>query len=229
VTDTRPWRALVKSLEREVVRRFPAWKGGNSHDPGVTLVELFAFLTENLLYRSAPAGARRRARAAAKGGEALLRVRYFSGKLLDADDFTAEQSYVRGKLRRRNRWIHGSGVVSGLDVSIGRTKGAARVVVAPGFALDPRGEEIEVPRRITLLLPTKGRALFVLARYSERFLRPATVAPSSPTKSWTRVEETFQISLAPTASANTVKLARLTRANGKWALDPRFRPRRRKP
>ena len=227
--DPGRWRALVKSLEREVVRRFPDWTGGSSHDPGVTLVELFAFLTENLLYRSVPAARRRRAMATARKSEPLLRVRYFRGKLLDTDDFTAEQSYLRGRLRRRNRWIHGSGVVSGLAVSIRRTKGAARVVVAPGFAVDPRGEEIEVPRRITLPLPAKGTSLFVLVRYSERLLRPAAVGSGSATKSWTRVEETFELSLAPSASANAVKLARLERAKGKWALDPRFRPRRGKP
>ena len=227
VMDEKRWRALAQAIRREVGRHFPEWTGGTGHDPGVTLVELFAFLAENLLYRSEPAAARKHAAVLAQKSEALLRVNYFAGQLLEAGDFVAEQGYVRGKHRRRNRWLHGAGVVSGLDVSIGRTQGAARVVVAPGFALDPRGEEIEVPRRISLVLPTKGKSLFVLVRYSERLLRPATVVGSgSKTKSWTRVEETFELSLAPAASANAVQLARITRSRGKWVLDPRFRPAR---
>ena len=56
--DEKTWRALAKAMRREVGRHFPEWTGGTSHDPGVTLVELFAFLTENLLVR--PTGARPR-------------------------------------------------------------------------------------------------------------------------------------------------------------------------
>ena len=180
--DDKRWRALAQAVRREVVRRFPDWTGGNAHDPGVTLIELFTFLAENLLYR--PIGARQRTAVARRlvgvagvlatigveraerTAEGPLRVNYFFGQLLDVDDFTAEQNYVREKFRRRNRRLHGSGIVTGLDVSTDRRGGGARVVVAPGFALDRRGEEIEVPRRTALALPATGTALFVHLRYA---------------------------------------------------------------
>src|SRR5437764_2302692 len=43
-------------LKREALARIPvhtpAWTNFYESDPGVTLIELFAFVTENLLYRS---------------------------------------------------------------------------------------------------------------------------------------------------------------------------------
>ena len=243
--DDKRWRALAQAVRREVVRRFPDWTGGNAHDPGVTLIELFTFLAENLLYR--PIGARRRTAVARRlvgvasvlatigveraerTAEGPLRVNYFFGQLLDVDDFTAEQNYVREKFRRRNRRLHGSGIVTGLDVSTDRRGGVARVVVAPGFALDRRGEEIEVPRRTALALPTKGTALFVHLRYAERLRRPTpALGKSRPTEArpYSRVEETFEISLAPSRDARAVTLARLTRVRRNWILDPRFEPPR---
>jgi hypothetical protein len=225
VIDEKRWRALVRSLRRDIIRHFPDWTGGNVHDPGITLLELFAFLAENLLYRSGAAGVE----SAGRKREALLRMNYFAGQLLDVEDFTAEQDYFREKLRRRNRRLHGAGVVSGLGVSIDRRKGAARVVVSPGFALDPLGEEIEVPRRISLPLSAKVKARWVQVRYAERLRRPSPAPGSagrSGTRPYARVEETFEVLLAPAARANAVSLARLTRAGGKWALDPRFCPTR---
>ncbi len=244
VTDEKRWRALAQAVRREVVRRFPDWTGGNAHDPGITLIELFAFLAENQLFR--PIDARQRTAVARRlvgvasalattgveraerTGEGPLRVNYFFGQLLDVDDFTTEQNYFRGKFRRHNRRLHGWGTVTGLGVSIDRRGGGARVVVAPGFALDPRGEEIEVPRRTSRPLPAKGTALFVHLRYAERPRRPAPapgnrVAPG-PTHS--RVEETFEISLAPARDTKAVALARLTRVGRKWVLDRRFEPPR---
>src|SRR3954454_9100162 len=45
-----------KQLRDETLARIPVhtpeWTNFNESDPGVTIVELFAFMTENLLYRS---------------------------------------------------------------------------------------------------------------------------------------------------------------------------------
>jgi hypothetical protein len=246
-TDEKRWQGLAQSVRREVARRFPGWTGGNAHDPGITLMELFAFLADNLLSRSRPIGARERAAvaqrlasvaatlatsavgSAARTGEGLLRVNYYFGQLLDVDDFTVEQDYVREKFRRHNRRLHGAGIVTGLGVSIDRRGGGARVVIAPGFALSPLGEEIDVRRRVSRPLPTKGKALFVLVRFAERPCRPAPALGSgagSGAPSFTRVEETSEVSLAPAADAQAVSIARLTRTNAAWALDRRFEPAR---
>src|SRR5690242_3368824 len=49
--DRRYQDLLDESLARIPVHN-PEWTNFNQSDPGVTLIQLFAFLTENLLYRS---------------------------------------------------------------------------------------------------------------------------------------------------------------------------------
>lgn len=95
----------------------------------------------------------------------LERVRYYFGKLLSVEDLQDEQSYVLDRLRRHNRFLHGWGVVSGLDVSL--TK-ANEVVVSAGLAIDCAGNEIAVAEPVRIpLAPGKG-TLYVAIRYQER-------------------------------------------------------------
>lgn len=67
------------------------------------------------------------------------RPRFFTGKLLSAEDLQAEQDYVRGKVRLHNRFLHGWGIVTGLGVTVDR---GTTVTVSPGFALDCAGNEL---------------------------------------------------------------------------------------
>jgi hypothetical protein len=90
---------------------------------------------------------RRRAEALmdGRGDEAYrtpLRVRYFDGQLLTAQDFRDEQQYHLEKQRLHNRLLHGVGIVTGLEVVV--VKGTT-VQVRPGLALDSHGREIIVP------------------------------------------------------------------------------------
>ena len=50
--DTRRWSDLVDEGRALIPRFAPSWTDHNVHDPGITLIELFAFLTESLLYRA---------------------------------------------------------------------------------------------------------------------------------------------------------------------------------
>jgi predicted phage baseplate assembly protein len=52
VLDDRSFDQLVTEAKARVPVHTPQWTNLNASDPGVTIVELFAFLTENLLYRS---------------------------------------------------------------------------------------------------------------------------------------------------------------------------------
>jgi hypothetical protein len=70
------------------------------------------------------------------------RLNYFSGRLLTAEDYQAEQSYWLGKHRSHARHLHGSGVVCGLGVT---PSGSGGVTVEPGLAIDGFGREIVVP------------------------------------------------------------------------------------
>jgi hypothetical protein len=69
---------------------------------------------------------------------------YWTGKLLLAGDFNAEQRYFMEKLRHHNLHLHGSGVVCGLKV-VQHDNEACRdrfICVEPGTAIDCCGHEI---------------------------------------------------------------------------------------
>jgi hypothetical protein len=138
-------------------------------------------------------------------GAALERVRYFPRQLITADDMLAEQQHFRQKLRRHNRFLHGWGVVCGLNVTAAPgvadpgkpPKWPWRVKVSPGYALSPHGDEIYVAEPVcldlatclnsqpdpceageprTLVRPETGK-LYVAVRYVECETRPQRVHP----------------------------------------------------
>ncbi len=49
--DDRSFQAIVDDLKRQIGLRCPEWSDHNVSDPGVTLIELFAYLAEGLQYR----------------------------------------------------------------------------------------------------------------------------------------------------------------------------------
>lgn len=51
ILDDRKFQDLVDDCKRMIPRFTPEWTDHNVSDPGVTLIELFAWLTETLLYR----------------------------------------------------------------------------------------------------------------------------------------------------------------------------------
>jgi hypothetical protein len=52
VLDDRSFDQLVSEAQARIPVHTPEWSNLNLSDPGMTLIDLFAFLTENLLYRS---------------------------------------------------------------------------------------------------------------------------------------------------------------------------------
>ncbi|MDJ0355284.1 hypothetical protein [Paenarthrobacter sp. PH39-S1] len=66
-----------------------------------------------------------------------LRVAY--GMLLGEDDFHALMANPRGKLMLHQAWLHGTGVVQGLDV---RRDGTRNLKILPGLAVDGAGREL---------------------------------------------------------------------------------------
>ncbi|MEC3981862.1 putative baseplate assembly protein [Amycolatopsis sp. H20-H5] len=49
--DDRSFQDLVDEAKRMVMRRCPEWTDHNVSDPGITLIETFAYMTDQLLYR----------------------------------------------------------------------------------------------------------------------------------------------------------------------------------
>src|SRR5215813_11164057 len=50
--DDRKYQDLLDEALARIPIHNPEWTNFNKSDPGITLIEVFAFLTENLLYRS---------------------------------------------------------------------------------------------------------------------------------------------------------------------------------
>lgn len=76
------------------------------------------------------------------GLECLDRTRFFSGQLLTEADLNNEQSYWLAKSRLHNRYLHGWGVVCGMQVVCSECDGW--VTVKSGYAIDPCGNDIIV-------------------------------------------------------------------------------------
>src|SRR5689334_11119555 len=51
ILDDRSYQQLRDELVRRIPVYTPEWTDHNPSDPGITLIELFAFLGENLLFR----------------------------------------------------------------------------------------------------------------------------------------------------------------------------------
>jgi hypothetical protein len=230
-------RSLAAEFRRAMQAYAPEWTDPNESDPGVTLVEVFAFLAESLLFRvhqipERGRGAALRAAAALATfgagrepcGESLKRPSFFSGQLLDAATLAAEQDYHREKLRRHNRALLGYGVVSGLAVRVEATAdaGGCRVLVEPGYAIDRNGEEIPLPCEVTLAPPAQGNSAFVTLRFWEH---ACSLAPTSRRGSGTPcVEEACVLGINADVPALAIALARLIRSEGSWQVDPLFVP-----
>lgn len=141
------------------------------------------------------------------------RPRYYARQLITSDDLTLEQEYFRNKLRLHNRMLHGWGVVCGAQVCLvpkanGNGNGRFEpwmVVVKPGYALDPCGNEIHIdcarmvdlrkregvsgvtgepcveaidPWCVEVFDEQAGDDLYVAIRYKQYATRPVRVQPS---------------------------------------------------
>lgn len=75
------------------------------------------------------------------GLECLCRPRFFAGQLLTDETFNNLDHYIIEKNKLHNRYLHGWGVVCGLEVVCGPCN---QVTVRPGYALSPCGDDIIV-------------------------------------------------------------------------------------
>ena len=103
--------------------------------------------------------------------EAPVRSNYFHGMLLGERDFQREQDYFRNKVRLALRLAHGWGIVSGLEVSVSQ----GQVVVAPGVAIDCRGQDLVVPVMQKLPLAGPRGKRYVTLRLHEEPIEPVPI------------------------------------------------------
>lgn len=86
---------------------------------------------------------------------------YFHGQLLLEDDFIAEQRYHSNARDRHTLNLHSWGVVRGLEVI---RLDDTTIAISPGFAVDGRGNEIELRREEKLsLAPAAAETLLAIS------------------------------------------------------------------
>jgi hypothetical protein len=84
------------------------------------------------------------------GLQCLCRPRFFAGQILSEDDLNRLETYFIDKNKLHNRYLHGWGVVCGLEVVCSSC--GDRVSVQPGYALSPCGDDIIVCAPDTALI-----------------------------------------------------------------------------
>lgn len=122
------------------------------------------------------------------------RNNYFWGKLLSAEDFTAEQRYFDEKRRFLNRIIHGGGVLCGLETLKLDEK---RILVQSGAALDFAGREIVLPdpvaKNISLIdgfsYDDKDGFAYLCVSFRENFRDEAPAVETGAEKQFGRIWE----------------------------------------
>jgi hypothetical protein len=229
-------RQLARSLASVLDAEAPGWADANLHDPGVTLLQVMAFLSDVIVYRPPSAEAARLAThvldrlrnwTSTCGSGDLERVNYFSGQLLTADDLRDDQNYHRGKLRRLIGCLYFQGVVNGLDVQLSGDAGNGRVGVnvGPGCAVTKTGELVVIDCHKACTLAAVGVSGFVSIFYAEH---EVGLVPGDDLTDGhaSRVKEGVEIAFTADSPTDGVALARLTRDDSGWHVDSTFAPAR---
>lgn len=82
----------------------------------------------------------------------LCRPKFYSGQMLTDEDLNGLEDYVVNKNRLHNRFLHGWGVVCGLEVVCDPC--TKNVIVRTGYAIDPCGDDIVVCEDATAQIDT---------------------------------------------------------------------------
>jgi hypothetical protein len=149
------------------------------------------------------------------------RNRYFYGKLLTVRDFESEQKYFNDKRRMMNRLLHGTGVITGLQVIAVDDKS---VSVEKGAAIDALGREIIIPSPVTLKLSMMdgftnneyAKNVYLCIAYDEKGKEPVHAVANSSVRSdevseYNRMLESYRLFIREDApSPDELPLADLT-------------------
>ena len=90
--DDRSYRDLLNEAIARIPVHTPEWTNFNDSDPGITLLQLFAFMNENLLFRSNLIPERNRLKFIQLPGEQVPLIQFFGGERRSASgrDFVTQ-------------------------------------------------------------------------------------------------------------------------------------------
>src|SRR4051812_8088025 len=92
--DDRRYQALVDELIARIPSHTPEWTNFTQSDPGVTLIQLFAHVTESLLYRTNQIPERNRAKFLQLLGVPLAPAREARGLVAFANERAPKETLV---------------------------------------------------------------------------------------------------------------------------------------
>ena len=121
----------------------------------------------------------------------VKRLKYFTHQFLREQDFEAEQAYHIAMRRLHNRYVHGWGVVQGLEV---RKRGDREITVEPGVAIDAEGKEIVLSNPVVRDLSSFDRNshTYIAIGYEETW-EDSDRYSSGGIEGYTRVTESPQV------------------------------------
>ncbi len=84
--------------------------------------------------------------------EQLKRMHPFEGLCLTATDMLAEQTYHRHNLQRHTLFMHGHGIVQGLQVELQQKKKKYVAIIQAGFGVTRMGQGVRLPEPVAVQL-----------------------------------------------------------------------------
>jgi hypothetical protein len=85
--------------------------------------------------------------------EVMSRLLPFEGLCLTADDLAAEQGYHRRSLHRHAHYLHGWGIVQGLQVELQQSRRDYSAIIKAGYGLCATGQGVHLPQDVVVPLP----------------------------------------------------------------------------
>jgi len=161
----------------------------------------------------------------------LRRLRSFEGLCLTVDDIADEQRYHRDNLHRHNLFLHGHGLVQGLQVRLEpAAEGRWQAIIQAGFGITALGQQVYLPQAAAVTLPVPKRdGFYMLWLFHVETDDPASLRPSfgdGPEEA-ARVIESCAVRLHPLdeAQADAVALTQIRYRGRRMGQVPRPVPR----
>jgi hypothetical protein len=155
------------------------------------------------------------------------RMNYFTGFFTTAEDWRAEQTYHREKLKLHNRGMHTPGVMRGVaDELRVRAVSYMNIEILPGAAIDGEGNEIRLGQSRTLTVTAEvlvPRLVYVALAYHEEETDPIENVQRDGYSGKSRVTERPEVRImdAPPDNVSFLELARIDLQPGVTAIsDP---------
>jgi hypothetical protein len=146
----------------------------------------------------------------------LRRVNPIAGMMIDVETWRTAHDYHRDYARLHHRALHGLGIVTGLDVVVGKSVNA--LLIQPGVAIDPAGNFVIVDQEQVYRLSSRARGMvYIVLRYRDAPAEPGAAEAATQT----RVLESFLIEERTLPPAdNDVELARIDFDPQRAAVQP---------